>query len=379
MTESVLFAPEQPTNKSKFADRVGLRFISRNLPRTLLALSTTLIFSFFMTAMQSVADNRAIAVGLHHNAGNPLPDILMDYASNSVPMHMADLLLNSFIFFTIVVFLVSWRFRIQRCGLAEGHFRTFRIARKFFWMLACAYLFRSFALLSTTMPPTDPRCVYKQRNWRQIPFTAIEIMTKRGNTCSDKIFSGHSSMATLLCLFWLGALLRPDNQVKTVDSESKQKQNVPIWRKLSAAGIVAWATSVYIFCVLCRNHYSIDIVVAILVCTGIFSVYQLSLRIIELLQMDQQQDSNLLKSSSAVDSHFWSTPYLYAPVDPEAALECASPVITMQNIIQQDDFKPRPASDSAPVNNMRKLSYVPRPFVLFLRAVAWMDGNDLKP
>lgn len=387
MASPVLFQSEQPQMKQKLTDRLGFPFILHNLPRTLVALFTVLVLSIFMTAMQAVADNRAIFAGLHRNADNPLPDILMDHATDSIPMHMADLLLNSFIFFTIVLFLVSWYYRIQRYGLAEGHYRTFRLARKFFWMLGCAYLFRSFSLLSTTMPPTDPRCVYKQRAWHEIPFTAVEIMTKQGNTCSDKIFSGHSSMATLICLFWLGALLRPDNKVIDADLETTNvKKSVPIWRKLSAVGILAWTISVYIFCVLCRNHYSIDIVVAILVCTGIFSVYQLSLRIIELLQIDQQKDhqqqqQDLLKSSSEADSHFWSKPHLYSPVvDPEVALECPSPTITMQQISQQDDFKPRAPKDSSPpITISSKLSYVPRPFVLFLRALAWMDGNDLKP
>jgi hypothetical protein len=377
-----IFETVIPSKKQvKFADKIGLSSILHNLPRTLLAFFSTVLLSMFMTAMQAVADNRAISAGLHHQADVPLPDLLMDLAPSSVPMHMADLFLNSFIGFSIFMFLLSWRWRCQRYGLAEGHFRTFRIARKFFWMLGCAYLLRSVSLLTTTMPPTDPRCTYKQRGWHQIPFMAFEIMTKQGNTCSDKIFSGHSSMATLICLFWLGALLRPDNSQANEESKS---DHVPLWRKLAAVAIVTWTTLVYIFCVLCRNHYSIDIVVAIFVCTGIFSVYQLSLRVIELLQLTTLADKNIQQSSSVTNLSFstlnWGQ-HVYSPLkdDPEAALDCASPPIEMITI-GQEEFKPRKAKETAtkPAKSPR-ISYVPRSFVYFLKAVAWMDGFDLKP
>lgn len=367
-------------SKRNFTDLIGFPHILKNLPRTLIAFLCTGSLSIFMTAMQAVTDNRAIAAGLHRQAEDPLPDLLMDFAPDSVPMHMADLFLNSLIFFSIVMFLMSWRWRCKQYGLAGGHYRTFRLARKFFWMLACAYLVRSFSLLSTTMPPTDPRCKYKQRNWKEIPFMAFEIMSKQGNTCSDKIFSGHSSMATLICLFWLGALLRPERS-----QESSESTKISLWRKFAAAGIFSWTLAVYIFCVLCRNHYSIDIVVAILVCTGIYSTYQLSLRIIELLH-----PQNILKCTSTGDLNFasaWQTQQIaYSPLknDPEIALECSSPQIEMIQIIPEtDNLKPRAPSISPECINLSsnnpKLSYVPRVFYIFLNVIAWMDGIDLKP
>ncbi len=352
---------EQPFKR--FTDKIGFGSLLKNLPRTLLALTSTLVFSIFMTAMQAVTDNRAITAGLHRQAEDPLPDLLMDLAPMGVPMHMADLLLNSLIFFTVLVFLLSWKWRCQAYGLDEGHYRTLRLARKFLWMLSLAYIFRSLSLLTTTMPPTDPRCVYKQRNWRQIPFMAFEIMTKKGNTCSDKIFSGHSSMATLICLFWLGALLRPERS-----SHDSRSQNVSLWRYFAAFAIVAWTFAVYVFCVLCRNHYTIDIVVAIIVCTGIFSTFQLSLKIIELLQ-----SSALSNSTSATDFAWNQHQSGYSPLKNDH--ETTGPQFTMIQIDHQD-FKPGRADEK---KSSPKIAYVPRSFILFLKAIAWMDGIDLKP
>jgi len=371
--------------KVRFTDRIGLPALMKNLPRTLNALNFTLTLSTFMTAMQAVADNRAISAGLHRQADEPLPDFLMDLASAAIPMHMADLLLNSLIFFSISMFLVSWRWRIQQYGTEEGHYRTLRIARKFFWMLGFAYLFRSLSLLSTTMPPTDPRCVYKQRNWKQIPFMAFEIMTKQGNTCSDKVFSGHSSMATLVGLFWLGALLRPDR-----GSSESPKSKVPLWRKAAAFFISIWVLSVYIFCVLCRNHYSIDIVVAILVCTGIFSTYQLCVRVIELVKSSTDEGQVFASSSNASLPAYnitylnpsKTTSIIYSPIkhqDPELALE--SPTIAMNEITSPHLTANEKPSDFSkePTEPPSKIPYAPRLFVRMLRVVAWMDGFDLKP
>jgi membrane-associated phospholipid phosphatase len=385
----------------RFADKIDLASLRKNLPRTLMALNFTLTLSTFMTAMQAVADNRAIAAGLDRKADLPLPDFLMDWASNTIPMHMADLLLNSLIFVTIATFLISWRWRIQQYGTAEGHFRTLRIARKFLWMLGFAYLLRSVSLLSTTMPPTDPRCVYKKRSWSQIPFMGFEIMTKQGNTCSDKVFSGHSSMATLIGLFWLGALLRPDRSIEHSNNEAGSNHNkVPRWRKIAALGILIWVASVYIFCVLCRNHYSIDIIVAVLVCSGIFSTYQLCLQVIELLTNAAMTNRNnyLASKSNAISgsnaslatiappsaSFFYNhknTPktILYSPIkDPEMALE--SPIIEMQEISQSTNaLKPAPTPTPPSPTNPTKIPYAPRLFIKMLKVVAWMDGIDLKP
>ena len=96
---------ETSIKQINFADKIGLPLILHNLPRTLLAFVSTVLLSMFMTAMQAVADNRAIAVGLHRQADQPLPDLLMDLAPASVPMHMADLFLNSLIGFSI--FMIS--------------------------------------------------------------------------------------------------------------------------------------------------------------------------------------------------------------------------------------------------------------------------------
>lgn len=368
MEQDIIDINERSKRKS-FTDKIGFGSILKNLPRTLLAFSFTLISSIFMTAMQAVTDNRAIAAGLHRQAEDPLPDLLMDLAPSSVPMHMADLFLNSLIFFTIVMFLLSWRWRCQNYGLAEGHYRTLRLARKFLWMLSFAYIFRSMSLLTTTMPPTDPRCIYKQRNWKQIPFMAFEIMTKQGNTCSDKIFSGHSSMATLICLFWLGALLRPE---RSSSLESQSSQKVSLWRKFAAVGIVTWTLAVYIFCVLCRNHYTIDIVVAIIVCSGIFSTFQLSLKVIELLQPETLTKSTSTANINLISS--WNQQQGgYSPLKND--LESPGPQFTMIQIDQE--FKPR--GDEKKSSSSPKLSYVPRAFILFLKAIAWMDGVDLKP
>jgi hypothetical protein len=367
----------------------------------------------FMTAMQGISDNRAIAAGLPAQAASPLPDLLMDWAPHWIPMVLADLLLNSFIGLSVACFGLRWLWQRKRDGPQTAHFTNLRLARRFLWMLATAYFLRSFSLLSTTMPPSDPRCQYRQRAWNEIPLMAIEIMSKTGNTCSDKIFSGHSSMATLLGLFWLATLYgRRNGPLQTASSSqaivpsvssrsatgfaSNSRFNLlpvtepstllsigaarlSLWRKLAMVLVALWVGAIYAACVLCRNHYSIDIVVAALVCSGIYLTYSLSVRVAELAKIS------------------CPSPIAYRPLvfveDPEAGLlpfgagnanntlsAVCSPV-SMQEITLQSEKPASPApvkASASPNTHSASFSQLPPPWRVFLRTIAWMDGSDLR-
>ncbi len=370
----------------------------RNAQRTAIAFIANCSVAIFMTAMQGVSDNRAIAKSLHLQADRPLPDILMDYAPGWMPIETADLFLNSLIAFSIGMFFLSWWWRIKTYGAVEAHFRSFRIARRFLWMLTTAYALRGFTVLSTTMPPSDTRCTFRQRSWYEIPFMALEIMSKRGNSCTDKIFSGHSSMATLLGLIWIGALWRPERPKKATESANAQPleshvgnlsgdllksvdafasfkpTQVPVWRKLAALGIALWVSAVYVTCVLCKNHYSIDIVVAVLVCSGIFGVFQLSFKMVTFLNQ-----TGSLPLLTAVDSGYAYT--AAAQDDPEQGIPMHQTVESVLSPISMQEIE---LVQSAKIEDKKLLpapSNWPRitgPFEKYLRLVAWMDGFDLQ-
>lgn len=384
-----------------------------------------------MTAMQAVSDNRAIAKNLHLQADRPLPDMLMDYAPRWLPIETADLFLNSLIAFSVGMFAISWWWRIKAYGAVEAHFRSFRIARRFMWMLTIAYGLRAITVLSTTMPPSDTRCSIRQRNWSEIPFMVVEIMLKQGNSCTDKVFSGHSSLATLIGLTWIGALWRPartprqarrqsdisadqegstdslpqtaipisnvpGEALKSVDAFASFKPaSVPFWRKLAALGIGLWVVAVYVTCVLCKNHYSIDIVVAVLVCSGIFGVFQLSSKMIALLGRTgalplftarksghtytaaAQEDPESLKPAAASGE--------IVQVATTAADSVLSPIAMREiGVIEAGgDYKDGNGGRLVAVSGKNDLSSgrIPRvtgPFERYLRVVAWMDGFDLQ-
>lgn len=419
----------------KFYDEVGVKSILVNAPRTLCALSTAIFGAFLMTAMQAVTDNRAIRNGLHQS-DQPLPDILLDYAPDWIPIYTADMFLNSFITFSAIIFLLSSYWRIKHYGPSEGNYRSLRIARKFFWILGAAYLLRAFSVVTTTLPPSDSRCQYQQRKWYLIPFSALEIMSRAGNTCSDKIFSGHSSIATILGLFWLGALLRPNrrhfNPATSTNTNSDgvatAHVKVSLWRRFAAVGICTWVMAVYVTCVLCRNHYTIDIVVAVLVCSGLFTAYQLSVRFIEIFRLVDQQSErassavvkkkigffdstsytqlqnnsdvsiNFDSSAAVINAEQQTTNNLFSPismqeiVSPLHAFRPENESNSSKKPVPSISFSTTPLIDSTaiPINlnktsladcdkkNTNLYSYLPHEFLYFLKVIAWMDGFDLE-
>lgn len=395
-----------------------LYWFIRNAQRTAIAFVANGSVAIFMTAMQGVSDNRAITSNLHLQADRPLPDLLMDYAPSWMPIEAADLFLNSLIAFSIGMFFLSWWWRIKAYGAVEAHFRSFRIARRFMWMLTAAYALRAFTVLSTTMPPSDTRCTFRQRSWLEIPFMAFEIMSKRGNSCTDKIFSGHSSMATLLGLTWIGALWRPGRQTKLQPQSQHQPTNkepasvvshlgnlssdllksvdafasfkparVPLWRKLAALGIALWVGAVYVTCVLCKNHYSIDIVVAVLVCSGIFGVLQLSVKMVAFshragaLPLFMASKTGYTYTAAAQDDPERGAKPLEEEV--EVAGESVLSPISMREIevVEGGDFALKFEDKKLIASPSPAHNYLPRitgPFERYLRMVAWMDGYDLQ-
>lgn len=367
----------------------------KNAQRTLFALLYTGFWAVFMTSMQAVSDNRAIAAGLHKQASQPLPDLIMDRAPSWLSIHAADWTLNALIYLSEIMFLVAWWWRIKAYGLVEAHFRSFRQARRFMWILSFAYAFRAFTVLSTTMPMSDARCSIRHRQWHEIVLFVGELMLHKGNSCTDKIFSGHSTMATLLCLTWLGALWRPGRvskaslpqapsnpleQARNIPAEALKSveafkpltpASVPLWRKLASLGIVLWTLVIYAACILCKNHYTIDILVAFAVTGGLFGIYRLSTRLMEQLSWSGALPLYNAKRDGPVYT-------AAAQDDPERGL-CFSPIsmqeITPASLNLTENAKPAPSSaDSQPQESIN----ISSAFERYLRVIAWMDGFDLQ-
>jgi hypothetical protein len=156
-------------------------------------------------------------------------------------------------------------------GVAWGQGRVLvavQVVRRFIWLMAMGYALRGVCLFGTILPPSNPRCLYvERRSWRDILVAVPGLLSGSAHTCSDKIFSGHTLVATLLAAFWFRLC---GNTLGRIYAAA----NWTLMVSCSLAG---------------RHHYTVDIVVGCIVAALLFHVYHLVLRVVMLEQDTDQQ------------------------------------------------------------------------------------------
>lgn len=153
----------------------------------------------------------------------------------------------------LLIYFVLWRGRITT---------ALQVTRRFFWLMGCGYALRGLTLFGTILPPSNPQCEYIQRTAVEAALAVPKLLAGSIHTCSDKIFSGHTLVATLLASFWFH-LAPPGHYVP----------------RLYAA--CSWCLMV--LCSLSgRHHYTVDIVVGAIVAALLFHLYHLMLKAVKL-------------------------------------------------------------------------------------------------
>ncbi len=157
-----------------------------------------------------------------------------------------DVFLHTYIVVSIVGAVVHWPLMVLVAR-----------ARRFFFLFGLGYLLRALALLATVLPPSNPTCIPIERSFLQ-SLLMIPLVTFGGmHTCTDKLYSGHTTTATLLTWFWIDARRIAGDRA------------VSFW-KLYA---VVHAVAMCITSVLGWNHYTVDIVLAAIVNTLTYMSY----------------------------------------------------------------------------------------------------------
>jgi hypothetical protein len=174
------------------------------------------------------------------------------------PVFNPDVMLHSF----IAISLVAGAFHYGRISGPTG---IIRVLRRFLWLYGFGYLLRSMTLAFTTLPPSDVRCVPVERSLVDVLLTAPKLLFGHARNCTDKLFSGHTTVATLLFWFWQEAR-----------NEAHDRIFSP-WRIYPLVHLLLMAIS----SILGRNHYTVDIVLSYVINTLTFWTFTLSLRLAE--------------------------------------------------------------------------------------------------
>jgi hypothetical protein len=221
--------------------------LAQEILRTLCALLYFIVMAMVMVSVQVSNDNHSIETKVITQRS--LPDVVLDSKHRlELPAGMPDWALLSFVLISMACHMI----------FVKPRTRLILTMRRFFWLLGSGYGLRALSLLGTVLPPSNPNCQYRYRTRLQILLAGPQLMVGAIHTCSDKIFSGHTIVATLVSCFWWNL------------TENWLVRCYPIIHEL--------------FMILCslngRHHYTVDIVVALIVAVTLFHLYHLLVRIV---------------------------------------------------------------------------------------------------
>lgn len=161
-----------------------------------------------------------------------------------------DLMLHTYLIFSLIAAALHWSLPV-----------FVRRLRRYFWLYGCGYLLRMSTLVFTILPPSNATCVPVERTLLESLAMAPKLVFGSAHSCTDKIFSGHTTAATLLFWSW--------QEARTEAGDALLSR----WRFYAMAHLL----SMSITSILGRNHYTVDIIVSFIVNSMSYWIYRLLL------------------------------------------------------------------------------------------------------
>ncbi|KAJ2687119.1 hypothetical protein IWW39_003151 [Coemansia spiralis] len=226
------------------------RLVLREVAHTGLAWASLALVTVWMVLCQEWSDMRWVQAQAAHGGkhgersseGGLLYDVILAQLPFVRETWVTDVLVNSAGLACVLGSLCmarSWQARII-------------LVRRVGWMMAALYLLRSFTLSITTLPPSVADCK---------PVVATEhiglldsvpgLISGRLSACTDKMFSGHTTILVISFLFW--------------------RRYATHWAFLvySAVHTAVGIASI----LLVRLHYSVDVLLAVVLTCAVHHVY----------------------------------------------------------------------------------------------------------
>lgn len=178
---------------------------------------------------------------------HPLKDLLHDAFPLVPDINIVNILLNFCLIYTVAAFAVQspdWTTR-------------FTILRRFVFIMGFIYVFRGITLLVTTLPSSlidecrPPEVELTGAVGERFAFIT-QVISGTALTCTDNIFSGHTSMMMSCCMVW-----RVHNRLR--------RPFAWILYGAAAAGML--------MILFTRFHYSIDVLLAIYITYTAWDTY----------------------------------------------------------------------------------------------------------
>ena len=161
-----------------------------------------------------------------------------------------------------------------------------KILRRYAAIQGTCFLLRSITIMVTILPNPFKSCVSVSSDTETPALEAFKVMLGLRHTCGDVLYSGHAANFTLMALVWqeYGSsyfpLVLPLRSPCSDTSQDGPSRYTKEW----FAGIFFprffWAIAVigYLIIIGCRFHYTVDVLVAIVVVAKQWGLYHMVIR-----------------------------------------------------------------------------------------------------
>ncbi|ORY02111.1 hypothetical protein K493DRAFT_312186 [Basidiobolus meristosporus CBS 931.73] len=218
-------------------EKSAKKILNSEVARLLYSGVFLVVVAYFMTIFQQLSDKR----WLDSDTKNPLKDLGFEAFPYLSTFSVADALVLSLLGITLV-------------GLTIASYRLPKIIifwRRLFWLTGILYLYRSFTIITTTLPPTKECTPIVANSFREMMVVGTKMIVGVDKACTDNIYSGHTMILTSCVIMW------------NVYTRVK-------WFKIYAvlhalAGIYAIIAS--------RLHFTVDVLLSLFITYGVYSIY----------------------------------------------------------------------------------------------------------
>lgn len=337
------------------------------IKRTLCTVAFLVIMIVFMTSAQVFSDHQygeyvqEFEAAIREQNGAFPPEGVPYYAQ--VPLHdriftvfpdltemrswLPDMFLTSLLGLTIL-FNVFWIHKPRM------EYQGFVVARRMLWMLVTLYFFRTWSFLVTTVPSPLRGCTgkYLPENitTREMVPGYLKLIgqmaTGSVTACTDNIYSGHTSLITILVMTFI--------MYSGIN-----------WLKVYATihGTVALLTIV-----VTRLHYTVDVYIALLVASFVFLNYHFLLIIFLQGRLERY---HAIKAAHIADFSFSNSEFIEGDleatiVESEDQIEFNRQLLEKQMVLDMNWLK-----DEKRI--IWRVIWLPLGQMIW-----WMDGMDLR-
>ncbi|KAJ2124712.1 hypothetical protein IW147_001490 [Coemansia sp. RSA 720] len=258
--------------QSQLAQRPRLRLFLREFGLLAAAWGSLAVVVVWMALCQEWSDMRWLSRNTNYNRHKPgnwnlkhsgykmLDDIVLDQIPLMTERWITDAVVNSAALIAVgggMVMARGWQARLV-------------YLRRIAWMMATLYFLRSITISVTTLPPSVNNCKPQvAHNTSELVRIVPLMISGQLSGCTDKVFSGHTSILMISFLFWT--------------------RYARHWAFVAYSAV---HTLLGIGCVLAvRLHYSVDVLLAVVLTFSVHHMYYLLLECMGLFSFFKKEEN----------------------------------------------------------------------------------------